>query len=238
MSIKTAWYVSKRIYFQIASAVLLNCSFLASWGKGLCVPVLHCYGCPLAPFACPVGTLQYFVMAGAFPFVVLGTIIAVGVIFGKLLCFYVCPFGFLQDLLFRVHAACVRIPLWLDYGKYVALFAFALILTRLFNEPMFCKICPAGILEAGIPIALHARIFEPLITGPLGVFPNPILDMVGFLFWFKVSVLVIVLFGAIFIRRPFCRVMCPLGACFMIVSKLSKLHFKIGHKHCSCEKKA
>jgi len=232
MSMQQAWYVSKRIYFQIASVVLLNVSFVAPWAKGLCVPVLHCYGCPIATFACPVGTLQYFIMAGAFPFMVLGLLIAVGVLFGKLLCFYICPFGFLQDILFRLHKKTVRIPLWCDYGKYVSLFVLVIVLTKIYNEPIFCLICPAGILEAGIPLALHARIFEPIIEGPLGVFPNPILEMVGVLFWGKVSILIVVLGGATLVRRPFCRVMCPLGAVFVLFSKLSKLHFWFWRKPC------
>ncbi len=232
MSLKQAWYVSQRIYFQIASLVLLNCSFLAPWAKGICVPALHCYGCPLATFACPIGTFQYFIMAGIFPFMLLGIIIAVSVLVGKLVCFYVCPFGFLQDLLFRLSKKSVRIPLWLDYGKYFSLVVLVFLLTKIYNEPMFCLICPAGILEAGIPIAVHAKLFEPIIEGPLGVFPNPILEMVGSLFFMKLTILAVVIGGAVVVRRPFCRVLCPLGALFVIFSKIAKLHFRFSRKPC------
>jgi polyferredoxin len=231
-----AWYVTKRIYIQIVSTVLLNVSFLAPWATGLCVPVLHCYGCPIATFACPIGTLQYFITAALFPFLLVALMLFVGVVFGKLLCFYMCPFGFLQDLLFRLNKACIKIPKWLDAGKYVALFVFAGMLTAIFNEPFFCKICPAGILEAGIPVALHARIVEPVISGPLGTFPNPLLSMIGGLFWFKVTILVIILAVSIIVRRPFCRVLCPAGAIFVLLSKFSTLHLHLHMKEC-CKRK-
>lgn len=197
------------------------------WARGVCVPVLHCYGCPIATFACPIGTLQYFITAAAFPFIVLALLIAVGVFLGKLLCFYICPFGFFQDILFRLNKACVRIPQWLEYGKYVFLFLFVGLLTALFNEPIFCKICPAGALEAGIPLVLQARMFEPVISGPLGTFQNPIVSMVGPLFWCKAAILAAVIAAALCIRRPFCRLMCPAGAMFVIFSKVSTLHVRL-----------
>ena len=225
-----AWYVTKRIYIQLTSLLLLNCSFLAPWAKGVCVPILHCYGCPLATFACPIGTLQYFVTAAAFPFLVFATMIATGVIFGKILCFFICPFGFFQDILFRLHQYCIRIPRWCDFGKYVSLIVFVFILTALFHEPVFCKICPAGILEAGIPLALRARFVEPVSEGPLGTFPNPILSMIGPLFWCKVAILLLFMGLSVIIRRPFCRMLCPAGALFVMFSKISKLNIRVLRK--------
>jgi ferredoxin-type protein NapH len=224
--VKKAWYVTKRLYIQIGGVVLLNISILMPWAKGICVPVLHCYGCPVATFACPIGTLQYFITAAAFPFIVLALMIAVGVFLGKLLCFYLCPFGFFQDILFRLNKTSLRMPPWLEYGKYVFLFLVAGLLSVLLSEPIFCKICPAGALESGIPLVLHARMFEPVISGPLGTFRNPILSMVGPLFWTKVAILAAVIGAALCIRRPFCRVMCPAGAVFVLFSKVSTLHLR------------
>ncbi len=65
----------------------------------ICSPVFHCYACPLSTFACPIGVIAQFGALHIFPFMADGLLIAVGVLFGSLICGWVCPFGFLQDLL-------------------------------------------------------------------------------------------------------------------------------------------
>ena len=40
--------------------------------KGFCVPVLNCYACPGSLFACPIGTLQHFVIIRAVPMYFIG----------------------------------------------------------------------------------------------------------------------------------------------------------------------
>jgi len=182
--------------------------------------------------ACPIGTLQYFLIVAKIPFLLIGLIVAIGVLFGKLLCFYMCPSGFAQDLAFRISKRCITIPRWMDWGKYISLIVLVFLLTIIYHQSVFCKICPAGTLEAGIPIVGRALIFEPVIRGPLGEFQNPVLAMVGIWFWLKVAILLAFFIAAIFIRRPFCRIMCPLGALFIIFSKLS--HKKMTRKCGGC----
>lgn len=66
--------------------------------KAIPCPGLNCYACPLAIFACPIGSLQYFVIIGQFPFYLLGFLALLGILFGRAICGWACPFGFLQDL--------------------------------------------------------------------------------------------------------------------------------------------
>ncbi|MGL5256209.1 MAG: 4Fe-4S binding protein, partial [Proteocatella sp.] len=101
-----------RHVIQLISAALIN-GYAAGFTKGkiftgdskaLCVPVLNCYSCPGALGACPVGALQA-VISGKnynFSFYVLGTIMLFGVIFGRLICGFLCPFGFIQDMLHKI----------------------------------------------------------------------------------------------------------------------------------------
>jgi len=62
----------------------------------------------------------------------------------------------------------------------------------------FCRyLCPQGTLQAGIPLT---------------VANDNIRNLIGGMFWWKVGLLVALLLAAVFIKRPFCRFICPLGA--------------------------
>ena len=43
-----------------------------------CSPVFHCYSCPWASFACPIGVIANFSALHMFPFIAVGTLVAVG----------------------------------------------------------------------------------------------------------------------------------------------------------------
>ena len=77
--------------------------------KSVCLPVLNCHSCPLALYACPIGTFQYLIMTGRLSSYVLGLMALVGVTAGRIGCGLLCPFGLLQDVLFKLGS--VRIPL-------------------------------------------------------------------------------------------------------------------------------
>ena len=70
--------------------------------KSLCVPGLNCYSCPGAAGACPLGSLQSALTAGTFPAYVLGLLILTGVLLGRAVCGFLCPFGWL------LWAACLQ----------------------------------------------------------------------------------------------------------------------------------
>ena len=69
--------------------------------KNVCVPGLNCYSCPGAVGACPIGSLQAVVGSSNFKmaYYVVGFLIFIGAIFGRLICGFLCPFGLIQDLL-------------------------------------------------------------------------------------------------------------------------------------------
>ena len=72
--------------------------------KKVCVPGLNCYSCPGAVSACPVGSLQSFLSARTFrfPYYVLGILLFAGALLGRAVCGLLCPFGFLQDLIYLI----------------------------------------------------------------------------------------------------------------------------------------
>jgi polyferredoxin len=59
-----------------------------------------------------------------------------------------------------------------------------------------------------------------------------ILNMAGAFFLFKLALGSMFLYGSIFIKRPFCRYFCPLGALFSIFNKLSIVDFKLEKEKC------
>jgi len=68
--------------------------------KAVCIPVLNCYSCPAAVFACPIGALQTVAgSTGRLSRSVLGVVLLVGSAVGHAPCGWACPFGWIQDLL-------------------------------------------------------------------------------------------------------------------------------------------
>ena len=218
----------RRKLIQIAAFGFTN-AHLTNFGKGkiytgkwknFCVPGLNCYSCPAASAACPIGALQAVQGSMDFnlSFYVLGFLLAVGVIFGRAVCGFACPFGLLQELLNKIPSKKRRLPAWTKYIKYAVLAVFVMILPVAVTDymgigkPAFCEfICPAGLLEGALPLmAAHPELRSAI--GPV--------------FWIKVSVCVIVILGSAVFHRFFCKVLCPLGAIYGLLNKISfyRLH--------------
>ena len=232
-----------RAAVQLAAAALFN-GYAAGFAKGriftgktkqFCVPVLNCYSCPGATGACPIGSLQA-VIGGAkhnFSFYVLGTLMLFGIVLGRLICGFLCPFGFLQDLLSQLPVMKLSVPKPIDkplrYLKYAVLAVLVVLLptfaTNAFGvaPPYFCKyLCPAGTLEGGIP---HLLGNEQLRT------------LAGALFHWKLGVLIVVLAGAVLIPRFFCRYLCPLGAIYSLFNRFSFYQMSLDKDKCvSCKR--
>ena len=63
--------------------------------KTMCVPGLNCYSCPAATGACPIGAFQAVVGSSKFKFTyyITGFFILLGVLLGRFICGFLCPFG-------------------------------------------------------------------------------------------------------------------------------------------------
>lgn len=229
---------SKRKWIQLASALIYNAN-LKGFGeaniyqgktKGMCVPGLNCYSCPGAVAACPLGTLQNAISSSPkrFPFYILGFLLLAGLLFGRTICGFLCPFGLIQELLYKIPVPKLKknkITHILSYMKYIILIIFVIYIPLFlafkegFPLPSFCKyICPAGTLEGGLTLVLA----------------NPSLrDTAGFLFTWKVFVMIVILASTCFIYRSFCRFLCPLGAIYSLFSKISILGIQVDEKRCT-----
>ena len=204
--------------------IVLNTPFIGpnlyAW---LTVPALNCYACPLAQGACPIGTIQHFLVIGMIPLFALGVIGAFGLVAGRFWCSHVCPFGFFQDIIGGLTARKIRLPRWTGHLKYVSLVVLVLIVPPLINEPFFCTICPAGTLEAGAPIV--GRAWYDLKFAGADIFSDAygIMGMVGWWFWLKVGILAGMILLTLKVKRPFCRMACPMGAILGLFNRISLL---------------
>ena len=113
----------------------------------------------------------------------------------------------------------IKVRLSATYLKYGILLLVAGLASYLTVEPWFCKLCPQGTFGAGIPLVL----WDPV---------NALRGLVGWLYWVKVGILLLVVVAAIAIKRPFCRVICPIGAIYAPFNKVSLLKMKLETKAC------
>lgn len=191
----------------------------------ICSPVFHCYACPLSTFACPIGIIAQFGALHIFPFMAVGLLIAVGVLFGSLICGWVCPFGFLQDLVAKVPTPKFDLPKWTGYLRYVVLIGTVLAVPYFFGErhPLFiCRVCPAGALEAAVPNIVGQAMAGQQIAWPSAV---------------KLTILGLFLAAIFFMKRPWCRVLCPLGAIFSLFNRVSAFFLRFNAEKCNdCER--
>ena len=202
--------------------------YKGSWKK-FCNPGMNCYSCPAARFACPIGAMQAVGGSAKFSvsFYVLGFVLALGVVFGRAICGFICPFGLIQELLHKIPSSKKRIYKPLTYIKYVLLAVFVLLMPALLTDnfglgaPAFCEyICPAGTLEGGIPMLLS----HPELRAQLGG-----------LFVLKAAILIVTLVGCVICCRFFCKVMCPLGAIYGLLNKISLYRVRVDRFSCvSC----
>ena len=229
--------IDKRKIIQLTSAILYNMNFggfknatiYTGQLKKICVPGLNCYSCPGAIAACPLGSLQNQIMTARgfgsikikFPYYIIGILILFGTVFGRVICGFLCPFGFIQELLYKIKTKKIKknsLTRKMTLIKYFILVLFVIILPIVLLNPSFCKyICPAGTLQAGI---IHVALNDQLKS------------VIGLLFNWKVIVMVVMLIVPIFIYRSFCRFICPLGAIYSLFNKVSILGLKIDNDKC------
>lgn len=194
--------------------------------KQFCNPGLNCYSCPAASLACPIGALQ--AVCGShefqFSFYVVGVLLAFGVVFGRFICGFFCPFGLFQELLHKIPFPKKKLWRGLRYVKYGVLIVFVIIMPIAVTnymgvgKPAFCQfICPAGTLEGGIPLlSTHEELRRTI----------------GALFDLKIAVLILTIIGSMSIYRFFCKVICPLGAIYGLMNKISIYHLEVNRDQC------
>ena len=229
---------SKRKIMQLYFALLFNANLKGfvtgniyqGKTKIACAPGINCYSCPGAVAACPLGSLQgSFSADHSTIYYVCGILLLYSILFGRMICGWLCPFGLVQELVFKIKTPKLKkspVTRILSYFKYVVLvfFVFLVPILYAFRDtplPAFCKyICPAGTLEGGIGLLSNA-VNESYFS------------MLGPLFTWKFLLMVSIIVGSVFIFRLFCRFICPLGALYGLFNKVSIFGIKLDKGKCT-----
>lgn len=206
-----------RLKVQLAMAVLFNIGLFQV--HTVCFPVFNCHSCPVSVFSCPVGVIGQFAGVGLVPLSVIGLIAVAGLLAGRILCGWACPFGFLQELLYKVPYIKFSMPSWTRFIKYGVLVVFVvgvpIFLTT--ESPLyFCRLCPVATIESAIPWAIISGTTNP---GSLAI---------------RLAILFAVLILAMGHRRFFCKALCPLGACLSVFNRFAAIFPERGEGCTEC----
>ena len=194
---------------------------------------LYYDSCPAASGACPIGAFQAVVGSSKFSFsyYITGFLILLGVLLGRFICGFLCPFGWFQELLHKIPTKKLSTKRLkpLTYLKYAVLLVMVFLLPAFLvndvgmGDPFFCKyLCPQGVLEGAIPLSLAN---------------SGIRAALGKLFTWKFSILLSVIALSVLFYRPFCKWLCPLGAFYALFNRVSLFQMKVDKNKCvSCGK--
>jgi polyferredoxin len=209
---------------QFLSFGALNSNFIHSAAVSRwCLPVMNCEACIYGWLGCPVGMIRNSLTMHEFPWIPLAIVLGIGVLVGRFFCGWICPIGLLQDLLHKIPSRKFPVPRWTTWIKYPVLAGsvFAAAWTLGGDSPwFFCNFCPT----AGVQVVLPAAIMERDV---LKLFEQPA----------KFASTLAMLLGAVALSRPFCKILCPIGALVAITNKIMpwKLHLN-GNSCIHCRK--
>lgn len=218
----------KRRLSQLCAALLYNSAPLggrAYLPQELCVPGLNCAYCPAAVAGCPLGAWQNLCSGGLgrVPFYLAASILLAALCLGRLICGWLCPFGFLQELLYKLPGPKLAKGRWsrrLSALKYLLLLGVTAVPLYLFYSggaplPVFCEyLCPNGFLS-GLLMLLTGEGFA-----------------YAFLGWGKGLLALAVLLLVICCYRSFCRFFCPLGAFYSFFHSFALVGIKVDPARC------
>jgi len=221
--------------FVFLSAVIFNLGALP-----LLLPVLWTSGLPQNTVGDAFTAIQLMLSGWksvnvVFPWVAIASFLIVGVLVGKSLCGWVCPFGFIQDLVGfarrKKMGLSPRTHETMLYIKY-AILGIALLITvtfsaakvagvsgsyegalGIFAEAPFSTLSPAETLFAVLPRIVQDFTSSADVLSGISSLPA--------LFWVQISVMIGVLVFAAYVPRGWCRYFCPHGAIMAFLNRFS-----------------
>jgi polyferredoxin len=176
-----------------------------------------------------------------FPWLGIASFLVVGILIGKSMCGWICPFGFVQDIIgyFRRKQTdlSLRTHDTLKYGKYVVLGITLLIIMTfsasevagisasyksafgVFAYAPFTVLSPSEALFGTVPTVVHNFVTSALSSQ--GV--NFVSSITSFpaLYWADLVIMILVLGFVAYVPRSWCRYFCPHGAIMAIMNNFS-----------------
>ncbi|MGD9496288.1 MAG: 4Fe-4S binding protein [Armatimonadota bacterium] len=159
---------------------------------------------------CPIGAIQNVALAlGSADYVLPVTVglflllpLLFALLFGRVFCAAVCPLGAIQDL---VLLRPVRVPMWLERGLGLIPFAYL----------------GAAVLFAWTDSGFIICRYDPYVA---------FFRLGGLLHMLIAGALLLAI--GVFVGRPYCRFICPLGAILRLISPLAAWRVKLADDRC------
>jgi polyferredoxin len=228
--------IAQLLSFIFFSAIIFNVGALS-----LLLPVLWTWGLQPNTVGDAFTAVQFWFYNGVFPWLAFASFLLAGVLIGKSMCGWVCPFGFIQDLIdfakrrksdfsLRTHETMVQVKYFV---LLIALFvSVTFSATRVlgvsgnyerafgvFVKAPFSALSPAETLFSTLPQLIlgfrHAVVEKPVMDVLGGIVTLPAL------FWVQFAIMVVVLVLAALIPRSWCRYFCPHGAIMAVMNRFS-----------------
>ncbi len=195
---------------------------------------------------------------GLFPWLPIGIMLVVGAILGRFMCGWICPVGFLQDIITnvkgRVDSVEKRAQQYWIRLKYVLVILAFLISGSLglavyygvgsnyasslgpFADGLFVAITPDGTLFGTIPVLFEGSWRYLTTPQPAGISAADIstwLGQIPAITWLNIIILIGFIYAAWRIPRFWCRYVCPVGAIMAVTQKNSMLGMHRDPVRCS-----
>jgi len=162
----------------------------------------------LGGFLCPLTAVQnlFLKWQNGYLILFLGGLVVPALLWGRIFCGYVCPFGAIQELL---HLKRIRREIPRRWSRYLQLIKYGVL-----------GYLVVRVLTTGQIILLDYTPFKALFTW--GGLP------------LSIAITVILAALSLIMYRPFCRYFCPLGAFLGILSRFSPLRIRVNSNCVSC----
>jgi polyferredoxin len=223
-------FIKARPTIQTIALLAAN-AYYFSFLRWLPCGYLQCSNCVLSTFTCPLILIQRGAvllsmgMFGMMSAKIIGSIAAatamlvfLGALFGSWACGWLCPFGFVQDLLARIPVPKFRLPNWSGIFRIPIFVGLVIAVPYLTGSLFFCDICPSGAINRSWQQAADIPLF----------FKTP----EGMLATFSLIILAVVIASSIFVRRPFCSLLCPIGGIHGLFNRISGIFLKVDRDGC------
>ena len=242
--IETARKITQFLCFLLFNAIVFGFQPLP-----LLLPIFHSIWTPQKTVGDAFSALQLMLYEVTFPWLPIASFLLIAVVLGRATCGWVCPFGFIQDLLgyikrkhsevsLRTHNNMIKVK----YGVLLIVLFISGSLSVLlatgmgrsferalgvFASAPFDVLSPANAIFATLPeIVLETRYVIPywFETGGdiFGAVVNGILSK-PIVFWVQLTIMVGVVVLGMYIPRSWCRYFCPHGAALAFLNQISFL---------------
>jgi ferredoxin-type protein NapH len=225
--------VVQLLSFIFFSAIIFNVGVLP-----LLVPVLWTWGLDQNTAGDAFTALQFMFYNAVFPWLAIASFLIVGVLIGKSLCGWICPFGFIQDLVGFIRRKKMEFSprthgnmIYVKYGVLVFTLFISVTFSAtkvagisssyesalgIFVQAPFTTLSPAETLFATVPETVrNATAVKPVsnVWSFISGLPS--------LFWAQMIIMVVVLVFAVYVARSWCKYFCPHGAIMAVLNRFS-----------------